>query len=421
VNDVVMVGASHDVAPLRAVEVLAVRPGQHATVLDRLMEAGCVEAVVLSTCSRTEIYAVLPHRRWADVLLDVLLAPAGPDASLRERMARRAGPEVEAHLFRVAAGLDSRVAGEVEIQGQVRSAARAAEEHGTMGPRLRALFGAAVATARRAHRETALAELGRSAGRIAVDAALEGIGTEQPQVAVIGTGRMARVAVERLAELDVAPVVYGRSLERAKDLTDRTTPVRGIDEIHVALEHADIVLCATSASSYLVTVADVRRAMSRRTTRRLVVVDLSVPRNVDPCASATPGLRLIDLEELRDVRAAPEHAELDAALGQARAIVADGLRRLHAVRRSGVTGPVIAQLHVSAEAAYRRSLRLLRPELVTNGTLDDVARTLSRRHVHRSIIEVREAAERNDFEAIDQIVRNIGEHSLPPAIPIPLV
>ena len=175
-HDVVMVGASHDVAALHTVGALAVRAGQLSTMLESLGQAGCVEAAVLSTCSRTEIYAVLPDPGWADALLDVLLAPVGRDATaLRERTSRRSGREVEAHLFRVAAGLDSRIAGEVEIQGQVRSAARAAEDHGTMGPRLRALFGAAVATARRAHRETALATLGRSVGRTAVDTALEGL------------------------------------------------------------------------------------------------------------------------------------------------------------------------------------------------------------------------------------------------------
>ncbi len=420
-HDVVMVGASHDVAALHTVGALAVRAGQLSKMFESLGQAGCVEAAVLSTCSRTEIYAVLPDAGWADALLDVLLAPVGRDATaLRERTSRRSGREVEAHLFRVAAGLDSRIAGEVEIQSQVRSAARAAEDHGTMGPRLRALFGAAVATARRAHRETALATLGRSVGRTAVDAALEGLSGDRLQVAVIGTGRMARVVVDRLAELAILPAVYGRSVERAERLSQRAAPVRGIDEIPLALRLADVVFCATSASSHLVTATEVQRAMRTRKGRRLTVLDLSVPPNVEPCTSAIPGVRLIDIDDLRDAPATPDRVELDAALDEAQAIVAEALRRFDAARHGRVMGPVIVQLQQSAEEAYRRSLRQHRPELVVDGTLDQVARALSRRHVHRCIVDVREAAQRDDVDAIERILRSITDNESPCVVSSPL-
>ena len=411
-HDVVMVGASHDVAAMHTVGALAVRAGQLSTVLDRLDRAGCVEAAVLSTCSRTEIYAVLPDPGWADILLDVLLAPIGCDAAvIRERVSRRSGREVEAHLFRVTAGLDSRIAGEVEIQGQVRSAARAAEDHGSMGPRLRALFGAAVATARRAHRETALATLGRSVGRAAVDAAFEGLSADRPEVAVIGTGRMARVVVERLAELDVEPAVYGRTVERAERLSQRTALVRGIDEIPSALRRADVVLCATSASSHLVTATEVQLAMRTRPGRPLTVLDLSVPANVDPFTGAIPGVRLIDIDDLRDAPESSDRQKLDAALDDARAIVSQALRRFDAARHGRVIGPVIVQLQQNAEEAYRRSLRQHRPDLVVDGTIDQVARALARRHVHRSIVDVREAARRDDADAIERILRTAGVSS----------
>ena len=419
-QDVVMVGASHDVAALHTVGALAVRAGQLSTMLDNLRRAGCVEAAVLSTCSRTEIYAVLPDPGWADALLDVLLEPVGCDATaLRERVSRRSGYEVAAHLFRVAAGLDSRIAGEVEIQGQVRSAARAAEDHGTMGPRLRALFSAAVATARRAHRETALATLGRSVGRSAVDTGLEGLSADRLQVAVIGTGRMARVVVERLAELDIVPDVYGRSVERAELLSQRTAPVRGIDEIPLALRVADVVFCATSASSHLVTATEVQLAMRTRAGRRLVVVDLSVPTNVEPCTSAVPGVRLIDIDDLRDAPATPDRVELDAALDEAQAIVAAALRRFDAARQSRVVGPVIVQMQQRAEEAYRRSLRQYRPDLVVDGTIDQVARALARRQVHHCIIDVRDAAQRDDADAIERILRSITDHASLVVVPSP--
>jgi glutamyl-tRNA reductase len=114
-------------------------------------------------------------------------------------------------------------------------------------------------------------------------------------------------------------------------------------------------------------------------------------------------------------------AQLEAALHEAGAIVAQGLRRFDAVRQGRTTGPVIVQMHQRVEEAYRQSLRRLRPELVANGTLDQVARTLSRREVHRSIVEVREAAQRNDFDAIHLILRRVTEGTLPADVDVPLV
>ena len=125
--------------------------------------------------------------------------------------------------------------------------------------------------------------------------------------------------------------------------------------------------------------------MRTRAGQRLVVVDLSVPTNVEPCTSAISGVRLIDIDDLRDAPATPDRVELDAALEEAQAIVAEALRRFDAARRGRVVGPVIVQMQQSAEEAYRQSLRQHQPELVVDGTLDQVARTLARRHVHQCI------------------------------------
>ena len=414
-HDVVMVGASHDVAALHTVGALAVRAGQLSTMLESLARAGCVEAAVLSTCSRTEIYAVLPDPGWADALLDVLLAPVGRDATaLRERMSRRSGSEVEAHLFRVAAGLDSRIAGEVEIQGQVRSAARAAEDHGTMGPRLRALFGAAVATARRAHRETALATLGRSVGRTAVDTALEGLSADRLQVAVIGTGRMARVVVERLAELDIVPAVYGRSVERAERLSQRTAPVRGIrrDPAGTASgRRRDLrdVGVESSGDGYRGAACD---ANARGTATRLWSICRCQPtssraRARSPeCASSTSMTFETHPRRLIAWSSTPLWMRPKRSWR----------RRCDASTPPAMVvwwAPSSCSCSRRAEEAYRRSLRQHQPDLVVDGTLDQVARALARRHVHQCICDVREAAQRDDVDAIERILRSITDNESP--------
>jgi glutamyl-tRNA reductase len=405
-DDIVMVGVSHGTVPLRVLERLAVRAERLPVVLGALVAAGCEEAVVLSTCSRTEVYAVVGPGGSIAAVRGALLAPVAgePVAGTVERVGRAA----EAHLFAVAAGLTSNVVGEVEVQGQVRAAARSAEQHGSSGPRLRPLFAAAVATARRAHRATGLAALGRSVGRSGVDVALLGLDPAASQVAVVGTGRMAAVATRRLAERGVTAAVHGRCVERAGRLTGGAGPARTIDDLPSALAEADVVVCATSASAHLVTAGAVRRAMSRRGGRPLTLLDLAVPRNVESAAATVPGVRLVDLEGLHDAPAAAERAELAAALAAATAIVDEGLARHEARRDERAAGPFIAQLHRDAEAACRAALRRLRPELDAGGGLERAARTVSRRLVHRSILEVRAAARRADHDGMARIAGSLS-------------
>ena len=405
--EVVMVGAAHGQAPLQLIEQLAVRQDQLPAALDGLRRTGCAEAVVLSTCGRTEIYAVIHRPDWATALLRALPGCGDACSIGPGGLAARSGRAAEAHLFRVTAGLESRVTGEVEIQGQVRAAARTADDRGLIGPRLRELFGAAVATARRAHRETGLAALCRSTGRSGVDAAIAGLEHDGLQVAIIGTGRMAATAFERFVERGIVPVVYGRSIDRAARVARGMAPAHAIVEVPMALHGADVVVYATSAATHLVTTADIRRVMSDRPDRSLTLLDLSVPRNVEPDAMSVVGVRLIDLEGLAGEPPTPEQTKLDQALAEAAMIVDEGHRRLESARGARAAGPVITRLHWDAEEACRRELRLLRPELLAEGTLDCVARAMSRRLVHRRILELREAAGREDPAAIQEIVDSL--------------
>src|SRR5437763_1963303 len=315
-----MVGAAHGQAPLELIEQLAVRQDQVAAALDGLGRAGCSEAVVLSTCGRTEIYAVIPRPDWAATLLGALPG-RGHGCSVGPELAARSGRAAETQLFSVTAGLESRVWGEVEIQGQLRAAARTADDRGLIGPRLRELFGAAVATARRAHRETGLAALCRSTGRSGVDAALAGLEHDGLQVAIIGTGRMAGTAFERFVERGIVPVLDGRSIDRAAGVARGMAPAHAIVEVPMALHRADVVVYATSAATHLVTAADIRRVMSDRPDRSLTLLDLSVPRNVEPDAMSVVGVRLIDLEGLAGEPPTPEQTKLDQALAEAAMIV----------------------------------------------------------------------------------------------------
>ena len=333
-----------------------------------------------------------------------------------------------ASAFRAVPALRSRPTSSVWPPGSthaspVRSRSRARYGRRPVRPRITAPWdracercSAQLSPPRRAHRETALATLGRSVGRTAVDTALEGLSTDRLQVAVIGTGRMARVVVERLGELDIVPAVYGRSVERAQRLTQRTAPVRGIDEIPLALRAADVVLCTTSASSHLVTAAEVQAAMRTRAGRRLVVVDLSVPANVEPCTSAISGVRLIDIDDLRD---APRRLIALSSTSLWRRPKRSWRRRCDAS-----TPPAMVVSWVPSSCRCSRV-----PKRRIDGRFGNINRSWwltapSIRWRERSpvatctsaSVDVREAAERDDVDEIERIVRSITADELPAGV-----
>ena len=400
-----MVGVSHRSAPLPVLERLSLGADRIPHVLDSLRSAGCVEVVLLSTCSRTEIYAVAPVRGVGS-LIDVLLAPAAPEGR-HERVVERYGRDAAAHLFHVTAGLESRVAGEVEIQGQVRAAARIAAEHGSLGSTLRELFDSAVATARRAHRQTSLAALGRSIGRSSVDAALEGLDPTTAAAALVGTGRMAVVTRERLAEVGVRPVVYARCLDRARELSDQASDGRPLAALHQALHEADVIFCATSSRQHLLSAAAVAAAIPGRAGRPLTLVDLGVPRNIDGVCRTIPGVRLVDLEQIGDGHGTGDAEPVAPALSAAANVVAAGLRNLEDARRKRAVGPALAQVHADVEEACRDLLLASHPGVIDDLELARRARSASRQLVHRSMDDVVDALECGDDVRAREIVRLI--------------
>src|SRR5262245_30752525 len=213
-----MVGVTHVTAPIALLERVSVPRDDRARLLDALRDQGCAEAVVLSTCSRTEIYASHGPED-TGVLLDALSEHTGLGVRELQNVAEvRTDEAVVDHLFRLAAGLESRMIGEIEIFGQVRSAFREAQKVGMTGRTLGQLFPAALRCGTRVREETTLGAQGRSLGHRAVDIGLESLGPiEDPIIMVVGSGKMASSAVEHLAQLGQRPIVAARNqLEAAR-------------------------------------------------------------------------------------------------------------------------------------------------------------------------------------------------------------
>ncbi len=297
-----LAGLSSRSAPLATLERTGYRAEDLGPALSRLLRVeGIVEGALLATCNRTEAYAVFADGLQAARLGRFLAADHGlPWASVERYLYAMSGEEAAQHLFEVAAGLDSMVVGEAEILGQVRAAYAAALQAGAVGPHLAALFPRAVAVGRRIRRQTSLGAVRRSLGRTAVDlagAARGGLGAST--LLVIGTGKVARSVVDRALESRIAHlIVCGRSEERAAILAGSSAEVLPFNRLHAGMAQADVVVCCTAAQHQLIGQDDFTRVMSARDQKPLLVVDLSVPRAVQPEAGSMAGVRLLDLQGL---------------------------------------------------------------------------------------------------------------------------
>ncbi len=395
-NTVAMVGLSHRTAPLALLERVAVPPARRDEVLTAVRAAGFSEAVLLVTCSRTEIYAVGRHAR-PDRLVDLLAGQAGSAYGTVRRTAEvRVGQAAVTHLFRVTSGLESRVVGEPEIRSQVRAAFRQACAAGAAGGTLGELFAAAVRVASRVHQVTALGSTTRSLACRAVDLALTGTTDAAPTVLVVGSGRMASASVNHLRSLGHRPTVVARDERRAVQLGG-ASHARPLCDLIGLMGAADVLICTTSANEPLVRIDGVRRAMADRTDS-LTLVDLSVPRNVDPAVAGIDGVRVLDVEAMQD-HPAPG-ADLAESVARAEAVVLASVQthRDHlAARRAG---PLIAAMRQRVEAQCLEAISGIARTTCSPDELARIARTVAGRLAHPATMAARAAAAAGDDAAL---------------------
>jgi glutamyl-tRNA reductase len=410
VTRLTMVGITYRGASLPLLERLAVRKPDRPQFLAALRAMGCSEAVLLSTCSRVEIYvgtATPGPEELLDILLKVLALHSGAtQEELRAVVEVRSGQAVVEHLFRVTAGLLSRVPGEVEILGQTQSAFREARAAGTTGPILSRLFPAALRSGRQVRFETSLGAHARSLGRQAVDVGLTSlVGAADPLVLVVGSGHMATAAVDHLAGLGLQPSVAARDEVYAARLAG-TGSVCPLPALTRGIAEADLLICATSAAHHVVTVEHVSRAMEGRV-RPLTVVDLSVPRNVDAAVARVPRVTLIDLEGLNDVGIA--EPGLAAALTAGAAIADSSARAFVEGLAARDAGRVIELLRRQVEQTCHDELvSAAGPGALNSDALARSAHAIAGRLLHRPTIAARRAASVGDAGGLRYLCEIFG-------------
>jgi len=381
------------------------------------------EAVVLSTCMRTEVYAVV--ERFHDGLADIesffrsRSSAMGPEApALSDSLFCWIDDAAVQHLFDVAAGIDSPVLGEGEILRQVRSAAELAQRERAAGPVLGTLFRHAAEAGKRARSETAIAQGTTSLAHAAVALAgdqLEG-GFEGRSVLVIGAGEMGAGFSKALAQLPLPGparvVVANRSAKRAVAIAeDAGGEAVSLSKLDDELGRADVVLTSTAAADVVLDSARVSRTMTSRPDRPLMLVDVAVPRDVDPAVAGVEGVRLLDVEDVRrfaETQMATRRREIPVV----QAVLAEELERYRVSVAGRSAAPVVAALRARAESIRRAELDRQRSRLEALGPeAREIVETVTQRTVakllHEPTVRVKDAAGSPRGERLAEALRSL--------------
>jgi len=393
---VIVVGINHRGASLDIRERIAYRSSEVADALTALREESSArEAVLLSTCNRTELYFVDGDADVAPVAWAALSARLGSDASGYGYVRR--DREAVAHLFRVTSGLDSMVLGEAQIHGQVRDAWEACRAHS--GPVLNRLFQTSLAVAGRVRNETSVARGAASVSSAAVQLAKQIFGALRGKRAmVLGAGDMAELALECLGDQGVrTSIVANRTYERATELAARYGAVAmHYDECWTALADVDVLVCSTAAPHAVVLVEHVRPALESRGDRPLCILDIALPRDVDPAVGELANVFLYNLDDLQSVATANlerRRAELPTAEEMIESEVGkywDWVAGLAAVPVLTAMRDRMEEVRAKELAETMRRLRHLPP--AERAVVEELSKTLMNKFLHEPTVRLRAAA-----------------------------
>jgi glutamyl-tRNA reductase len=347
---IVVIGVNHRTAPLAVLERLAIAPDDVAKAVAGLAQRDTIrEVVVLSTCGRTEVYLVAErfHGAYADVTEFLAILAGMPLDELHPHLLALHDDAAATHLFEVAAGLDSFVLGESEILGQVRAAWQTAVDSGGVGSTLDLLFRHALRTGKRARSETAIGRGTSSISHAAAELAAERLGSlADRRVLVVGAGEMGAGVATSLSKVGATTItVANRSADRGRTLAAKVAGGSvAFDALDDALEHSDVVITCVAGTEGLITA----ESMAKREGRDLLVVDIALPRNVDPAVAAVDGVTLLDLGDVR-AWAQRGRAARAAEAARVREIIADQLERFLVDSTARQAAPLVARLHDHAE------------------------------------------------------------------------
>jgi glutamyl-tRNA reductase len=407
-----LVGTSHRHAPIAVREQLAAQAHGRRLIESVVAEDAVIEAVGLSTCNRCELYMVGadPGAMREAAVRRLAEYAHRSEEEVAPLLYVREGAEAAEHLFEVAGGLDSLVPGEAQILAQIREAYTAALEMGSTGTVSNRLFHEALEAGKRVRHETAIGRSNASVASVAAELVRETLGEslEGSTVLIVGAGKVAELVAQNLSSRgEVRIVVANRSRERAAALAERFDgEVVALDELAVAVARADVVVSSTLSDEYLIRATDVPPG-------RRVLVDLALPRDIDPAVADVPGVTLVNLDDLeetvlRNIGLRRVEAE------QAYAIVAEQAAEFRRWLAALEVVPAIRQLRAFAEQIRRDELARMdgRWEHLTDADrerLDQLTQSMLNKLLHRPTVRLKElAAENADAPHVETMTELFG-------------
>ncbi len=404
-----VLGLNHRTAPIEVRERIVFDAERLPRALASLRALpGMAEALIVSTCNRTEVYAVGGS---AESVSGWLVAESGGDAALAECLYRVEGPDAVRHAFAVAAGLDSLILGEPQILGQLKDAYRAARQAGTAGSQLNRLFQTTFAVAKRIRTETAI-------GAAAVSVASAGIrlarrvfaGFDRHTALLVGAGEMIELCARHLHAQGIGRlIIANRSTSRAERIAEGLpASVIRLDALASHLPQADMVVSSTARPGHVIEFEDVVRALEERRHRPMFMLDLAVPRDIDPRVAALEDVYLYTIDDLRQVVDENVKAR-EAEATVARRLIESDVTEYMAGLKVRDAAPAIRELRGQAEAARDAALAEARRQLAAGqppqAVLEQLATTLTNRLLHAPSAALREAAEAGDATLAEAAAR----------------
>ncbi len=400
---VILVGLSHKTAPVEIRERLAVPESRLGEALTRLCAYnGIKEGLLLSTCNRVEVYAVVEsvevgYNSVQEFLADTHLSLSSEQ--LTPHLYWHTGDRAISHLFRVASSLDSMIVGESQILGQLKDAFEVALTHKASGMILNKVAKKAISVAKRVRTETKIAEQAVSVSYAAVELAKKIFSNLADQtVLLVGAGEMAKLAARHFLAHGVNQIrITTRNPQHAKELAERFNAVPiPFEQYHSEMAHADIILCSTGASNYLISAEHVQRAVRRRHNRPIFLIDISVPRNIDPAVRDIDNAFLFDIDDLKS-RVEQNREERLREADKAERLVSDEVSVIEQWLKSLEVTPTIVALRHRADAIKQAELDRMQSRLgglspQDRETVESLASAIVNKLVHGAMVTLKSEA-----------------------------
>jgi glutamyl-tRNA reductase len=410
-----LTGLSHKTAPVHLREKLAISEAQLPRALQELQRLGAAEAVVLSTCNRVEFAVSTPDELEPGTVLDQFLVQwQVPRAAFDGHLYQLEAREAIQHIFRVASSLDSMVVGEPQILGQMKAAYAMAKTEGSVGGMLETVLTRAFSAAKRVRSETGIGHMAVSVSYAAVELARQIFGSLKAQrVLIIGSGKMGELAAKHLRRSGANKIfVTNRTHARAEEMA-RLFDGRAIDYMAfpAMLHEIDIVIASSGAPHFILTRDEMQRVISLRRNKPMFLIDIAVPRNIEPTVNDIEGVFLYDVDDLAGVVNA-NLKEREKQAQQAEAIVAEEVENMMArLRIEGVTPTIVSlqqQLEEIRAAEVARALRRmpgLTPE--QQQQIEAMTRSIINKVAHGPISELRRNASDPEGDRAIDVIRKV--------------